>query len=165
MLTYYPKFCMHRSIYMKRFWDKVNKQEPDDCWEWKSTIIKGYGKFCLKYKQVMAHRLSYCLSNNISLDDIKDTYVLHKCDNRKCCNPYHLFLGSLKDNMQDCLSKGRFANKKGSKNNSAKLNEQQVFEIRILLNQKLSQYKIAKLYRVSQGTISEINTRKIWNHI
>ena len=93
-----------------RFWEKVNKSADGGCWEWTSSIKgNGYGAFFTSLegegrKCVGAHRFSYALANGPIPDGL---WVLHKCDNRICVNPDHLFLGDCVDNMKDCASKGR----------------------------------------------------------
>lgn len=88
-----------------RFWSKVSIGAPDDCWEWQAYATKqGYGKFSIGKKLYMAHRVSYKLTYG-DFDQSLD--CCHKCDNPRCVNPNHLFLGTTKDNMQDMLSKGR----------------------------------------------------------
>lgn len=89
---------------MKRFFDKVNK--TDYCWVWTASLRgkTGYGVFKLNRKVIDAHRLSYQLHYG---EIPKGLYVCHTCDNRKCVNPEHLFLGSAKDNWQDGFNKGR----------------------------------------------------------
>lgn len=90
---------------MKRFFEKVVK--TDTCWNWTAAIRGKSGYGCMKYqgRVIDAHRISWMLHKG---DIPKDKLVCHTCDNRKCVNPEHLFLGSYKDNMQDCISKNRF---------------------------------------------------------
>lgn len=116
------------------------------CHEWQSTIHRdGYGKFWYLGKQIQAHRLSYMLF----VGEVGENWVLHKCDNRKCVNPDHLFLGSRIDNIRDMDQKGRRASKR-------KLNDDQVKQIRKMLDERYSQEYIAKQFSVCQAVISRI---------
>lgn len=77
------------------------------CWEWTSSITyRGYGQIQVCQSPEYAHRVSWEVFQK---EPIGDSFVLHKCDNRKCVNPDHLFLGSHSDNMHDMATKGRAA--------------------------------------------------------
>lgn len=91
--------------------------------------------------------------------------VLHHCDNPGCCNPLHLFLGTQRDNVIDMFKKNRQPDQKGEKGPSAKLNENQVKEIRTQLINGIRQRSLAKKYGVGQQTISHINTGRSWSHV
>lgn len=98
-----------------RFWDKVEKLGPDECWPWKAAKDpRGYGRIggdrrrsSGKRAVELAHRIAY----QLEIGDVPlGLFVCHRCDNPTCCNPAHLFLGTCKDNNQDMYAKGRDAN-------------------------------------------------------
>lgn len=151
----------------ERFWSKVNKNGPSirgmsNCWVFESNHGGGnYGMLGRKEGDILAHRLSWELHNGPIPLGLK---VLHKCDNTRCVNPDHLFLGTLQDNMNDMVSKGR--SRKGEKHPSAKLNGSQVSRIRLMYDTgKYSQQKLAVKYGVNQTLISAIVRKSIWKHV
>ena len=112
---------------------------------------------------ILAHRVSWELRHKKPIPD--DLCVLHKCDNRKCVNPKHLFLGTNADNSADMVRKGRSPVQIGERNSNCKLKEADVVLIRQLANGQKTQRAIAKQFSVSEMTISEIVTRKRWTHV
>jgi len=77
-----------------------------NCHEWQRAInTRGYGQVGFQGKLWMTHRLVWTLVNG---DIPKDMVVCHRCDNPKCINPNHLFLGTMSDNSKDSVKKGRW---------------------------------------------------------
>ena len=163
-----------------RFFDKVGiTANKNCCWEWiSSKNNSGYGNFSVNGVTNRAHRVSYFIFNkNIP----QGMCVLHKCDNRSCVNPNHLFLGTHKDNMCDMDTKGRRGTAigekngthtcpetvhKGSENGQSKLTESLVIEIRSKYAKgEADTYKLADLYNVSQAAIWYAVKNKTWKHI
>ena len=139
------------------FWQKVNR--TSDCWTWQGAVSRsGYGSF-RDGKIVQAHIFSYKLHYD-DYDNLK--FVCHTCDNKKCVNPSHLFLGSRQDNVNDMLSKDRQARLYGETNFSSKLTAVDVKDIRDKLHLGMTQASIAKAYGVTQATISLIKRERTW---
>lgn len=138
------------------------------CWEWKGKNTES-GYFATKDidevgKNIQVHRLSYRIfKGNIP----EGKLVCHACDNRRCCNPKHLWIGTHHDNNQDCLKKGRNSGGQGAGelNPSAKLNEKDVKKIRSDLKDGIRPYILAKKYKVESSCILAIRDFKTWRHI
>lgn len=144
----------------KRFWDKVDRRGPDDCWEWQASVRGfGYGQFWLSGTHVAAHRVAY----ELEVGEIPAGLVVrHRCDNPKCCNPAHLELGTHKQNSADMVERGRQNSPVGERHGSCKLTEQQVLEIRA---SNEPQHVLAARYGVTQTRISAIRRGTNWSHL
>jgi hypothetical protein len=137
------------------FWKLVLIKGENECWEWLGQLNnKSYGSFSINGKLHLAHRYSFELANG----PIGKFFACHKCDNPKCVNPNHLFLGTSGDNMRDMAVKGRQGN--------VKLNPDQVREIRELYrNGGISHLTISKKYGVSPNTIRRAINKTDWRHV
>jgi hypothetical protein len=90
----------------KAFARNVSPEPTSGCWLWSGRYAEGgYGVIDMLRVPVLAHRFSWIIFRGPIPDSV---LACHKCDNPACVNPDHMFLGSPKDNMQDCLTKGRF---------------------------------------------------------
>lgn len=131
------------------------------CWDWKGCPGPG-GYVLLRYKnkKISAHRASWIIHNG---EIPKHFWVLHTCDNTRCSNPDHLFLGTAKDNAQDRQSKNR--GQKGETHHKRKLTEDDVIKINKLIVSGLSDKMISEKYKVTAGTIWHIRKKLTWTHI
>ena len=135
------------------------------CKEWvKHCNASGYGVVWMDGKAVGSHRAAWVAANGAIPEGL---HVLHRCDNRKCINPDHLFLGTNSDNVADKVSKNRqfrpYA--KGEANRHAKLTTAKAQAIRIWGKTGLSNKKIADKFGVCIMTVSFIRNNKTWTHV
>lgn len=147
------------------FWDRVLVKDTHSCWNWLlSTTRVGYGSFKFKGNTYGAHRVAYMLEYGPLYTDL---LVCHSCDNRKCCNPGHLFLGNNKDNSDDKILKGRQVITYGEEAGNSKLSEIEVIRIRELYNNNnnYTQQQIAGMFNITQRLVSYIVNRKLWTHV
>ena len=154
---------------MDKFWSKVSRGEPFECWNWQAAFYRyGYGMFRFDGRAQAAHRVSYILAHG----DIPDGLcVLHTCDNRACVNPAHLWLGTRADNNADMRRKGRGVNppgcdNRGSRHGASKMTECDVLSIRQRMRDgTTTQSALAREYGVDPSAISNIVRRRNWTHI
>ena len=151
---------------VNRFWLHVDLDGPihpihGQCWVWTAGTRDGYGQIKCLGRRVNAHRLSW----EINCGEIPDGFcVLHKCDNRLCVNPFHLFLGTNQDNVDDKMEKGRAP--RGEKNGLHKLTEEEVLKIRAMYKEgHYSQRELGKLFGVVHSRISSVVRKVAWTHI
>ena len=161
-----------------RFWPKVDRAgaptyDLGPCWVWRAAFFtrSGYGTFVLFGKREGAHRVSWFLKHG----ELPELQCLHRCDNRACVNPDHLFLGTHKENMADMAQKGRArpwgpahprAAAKSSLRGKSKLSPDDVRAIRAAyIPGETSYVDLGKRFGVTYRTVSLIVHRKIWKEV
>lgn len=154
-----PKYTSEQQIIA--FWNKVNKDgsvpahrpELGQCWEWTAHLNEfGYGTKTWDEKTTGAHRVSWIIANGKIPDSL---WVLHKCDNRKCVRPDHLFLGTRKDNIDDMKEKGRSKFHKVGERQIDKITRKEVNDIRL-------QYSSGNITQTQLGIKYGINSFIVW---
>lgn len=139
-----------------RFWPKVNK--TDTCWLWDGCLqSRGYGQISFRDKIEYAHRVAYVLTYG---EIPSGLYVCHKCDNRRCVNPEHLFVATQQENLSDMVSKGRQS--LGIKRNNAKLTDSVV---RFIRKSDETSTALAQKFGVAPRTIRWARSRLTWKHV
>jgi hypothetical protein len=92
----------------ERFWEKVNRTGPNECWEWTGSVhsaARPYGQIWVDGRACKATRVSWELANSQPVPEGK--MICHSCDNPICVNPAHLWPGTMSDNIKDAVAKGR----------------------------------------------------------
>lgn len=172
-----------RQTLRERFEELVDRSAgPDACWPWLGIIeANGYGRLTDYWKKYLAHRLAYTFEHG-EIPPGKN--VCHSCDNRRCVNPSHLWLGTHLENMADMAAKGRSVRRgptnplRGEALATSRLTEQEVVEIRAAYaNRREAGAKLhrgdaptsvrglAARYGVTPSAIHAIVTRKTWTHL
>lgn len=161
----------HRAVVpiSERLWAKVHVGNPDECWTWTGSVgSHGYGQVSnpVTKRPSLVHRLVYEMRYG---EIARGMFVCHRCDNRKCVNPHHLFVGSALDNVRDCVSKGRWpvrAGLRGSSNPSAKLTEELVIAMRQAVSHSgATRTALAKRFGISRSTLHDAIVGRTWTHV
>jgi hypothetical protein len=162
----------------RRFAAKVERRGSTECWPWRASVIGGYGYFWAgENVDYYAHRWAWRLHRGAIPGGL---CVLHRCDNPRCCNPRHLFLGTTADNVRDMVAKGRARSARGARHGShlhpalwrrgeahewSKLNATRVRRIRRLALQNVTVAVIAGRLGVSVKTIRRVLSGETWHHV
>jgi hypothetical protein len=152
----------------ERFWSRCRK--TDGCWEWQAPCdSKGYGRFCWDGKPIRASRMAWLLTHG-TIPSGK--CVCHSCDNRKCVRPSHLWLGTNRENLQDCARKGRHKFQRypetiprGEQRLTAKLTDAAVIEIRQLRATGMQTKALAERFGVDKSNVRRIVRGETWKHV
>lgn len=156
----HARFNQGGCSFEKRFWGRVDKNGPNGCWVWTGvTNERGYGMICWGgNKNYRAHRYVWEQKHGPTPSY---QFCLHKCDNRRCVNPDHIFLGSYKENAHDMISKGR-----AKLYTRAKITKEDAEQIRrdfVRVNSRKSNAKeLAGRYGVQVGAIYAVVHGKVW---
>jgi HNH endonuclease len=148
----------------ERFWAKVDKRGPDDCWEWtgaKSGV--GYGSVRWRGRRENAHRVAY----QLVVGQIPEgMHGLHHCDNPPCVNPAHIYVGNQSDNAQDRSKRKRNGSHMGAGelNGSAKFTRSQVEDMRnrAVTGPRGTKAALVREYGVSRTQLGRILSGTCW---
>ena len=146
---------------IKRFWEKVLIRDKTQCWKWTGADNgTGYGLVNIGYSTYLTHRVSWELFNGPIPDN---KLILHKCDNRKCVNPFHLYLGTYSDNIRDMYKRGRQGDQRGENNCRAILKKKDLPILKRLREQGLSYRAIGDIFGVHKDTARNAIIGISWN--
>lgn len=145
----------------ENFWSRVSAPTATGCREWQGYTLKnGYGRLMWNRELVSAHRLAWLLSTG---SPAGDAYVCHRCDNRRCCEPTHLFLGDARENYADCRAKDRHM--RGERQPLAKLTSADIPLLRRLWKDGATLEAIAKRFGICKQTVHRAATGRSWAHV
>lgn len=140
-----------------RFWKKVQKISDGDCWNWIGAKDQdGYGIYSHNKKTVRTHRLLASVAHG---EIGNGRIVMHLCDNPSCCNPAHLVIGSIQENVSDREKKGRRSPPRGEMHRSSKITKAQSLDIR---KSSLTERELAKIYGIGKTQVGDIRRGLYW---
>lgn len=154
--------------FVERFWAKVARRGPDECWLWTGADNGvGYGMMGVFRRPRLAHRISWIIANGEppDLPGYHGACILHRCDVPACVNPTHLFLGTVSDNHADMRRKGRAVPTRGERNGRALLTEAQVHEARDRFSRGERVCDLARSYRVPHSAMWQAIHARNWKHL
>lgn len=155
----YAKNRCGRNASAEERFSRWSEYTENGCRVWTGTLFRdGYGQMTWKGRVRRAHAVAWEEAGRGSLP--AGMVFCHTCDNRRCVNPDHMFIGTNKDNMADMVAKGRSG--RGSKNANAKLTAEQVRAIR---QDGRPHKQIAADYGIKSSNVSHIKTRRNWASI
>lgn len=160
----------HGLTNQERFEKRIEKDAVTGCWNWTASLNNsGYGQFNLTgARPIPAHRASWLIyKGEIPADPCgayKTGYVCHTCDNPRCVNPDHLFIGNQQVNMDDKMGKGRhnYGTSEGTAHGMAKLNDDLVREIR---SSPESLRELSVRLGIGKSTLHMVRKRITWKHV
>lgn len=175
----------------RRFFAMLDVRGPNECWPYVGyTNRAGYGMFSLCGEPFISPRVAFKIFSR----DPHELIVCHHCDNPSCCNPAHLYAGTLQDNSSDAVERGRYAwgdrsgsrthpecrprgdnhpyrrnpmlAKRGEESGMAKLTDEKVREIRAMYASGGHTYRsIAKIIQIGKTAVGNILEGKSWTHL
>ena len=153
---------MAKDTLLQRYWSRVDKRGPDECWNWTGTTSRGYGKFYDGVAMRRAHRYAWQFAHG---EWPGEWHVLHSCDNPLCQNPAHLKLGTHADNMREMEQRGRAKYVRGEAHGKSRLTTESVKTIRAMRADGETLHSIASAIGVTIATIHNVVTGRTWSHV
>jgi len=159
-------FCVNPEHQLNKedhFLSQIKKNEITNCWEWTGFLKAGYGYIRIKRKDIAVHRLMF---ERYKRKIPKNVNVCHSCDNPKCCNPDHLWLGTQQENIKDMIQKKRDHKSYGEKHPGCKINEEIAKQIKIKFKEGLNMKQIQKILNIkSYKIVQHVCRGNTWKHV